>query len=224
MFDSIAPVYDFLNRLLSLGIDRSWRKKLLELMVDLPQNAAMLDVATGTGDLALRSAKMFPNRSITGLDLSGGMLDVAQRRALQAGLSDRIQFILGDSEKLPFEDGKFQCTTVAFGVRNFENLDQGLLEMNRVLSVGGRIGVLEFSKPKGFPFRQIFQFYFRYILPIVGRLISKDPGAYRYLYDSVQQFPDYERFLGKLQQAGFRNTRFIVLSQGICCIYTGEKV
>jgi len=223
MFDRISPVYDFLNGLLSLGIDRIWRRKALTLIPDSPEGSEVLDVATGTGALAIQGAEMYPQYRFVGSDISEGMLEIGRVRVAKRGLSDRISLEPGDSENLNYESNRFVCVTAAFGVRNFENLDAGLSEMYRVICPGGRIIILEFSRPRIFPFKQLFNFYFRFILPFIGRIISKDARAYSYLYESVQQFPDYERFVGKLAGAGFKNSRFIVLSLGICCIYTGEK-
>lgn len=223
MFDRISPVYDFLNGLLSLGIDRIWRKKALSLIPDSPEGSEILDVATGTGALAIQGAEMYPQYRFVGSDISEGMLQKGRERLARRGLTDRIRLEQGDSENLGYESDRFACAMAAFGVRNFENLDAGLSEMHRVIRPGGRIIVLEFSRPRMFPFKQLFNLYFKYILPLIGRMISKDARAYSYLYESVQQFPDYERFVGKLAEAGFKNSRFISLCLGICCIYTGEK-
>ncbi len=223
MFDKISPVYDFLNGFLSLGIDRIWRTKALSYIPSNLENLKVLDVATGTAALAIQTAQLHSTVHIIGVDISDGMIQTGLHKVSDKKLQNRIHLQLGDSENLEFEDQKFHCVTAAFGVRNFENLEKGLAEMFRVLKPGGRCIVLEFSKPRIFPFKQIFGFYFRYILPWTGKLISKDSRAYSYLYESVQQFPDYERFTNKLKDAGFSNCFYKSLSLGICCIYIGEK-
>lgn len=223
MFDRIAPYYDLLNRLLSLGIDRAWRRRAIRELADAP-HAQVLDVATGTADVAIQTVRQLPGvKRIVGLDLSQQMLDIGRQKVEKAGLSERIGLQQGDSENLPFADNTFDAITVAFGVRNFEHLDRGLREMLRVLRPGGRLVVLEFSHPHSFPFRQLFQFYFRHILPTIGRLTSKDPRAYRYLYESVQAFPDGREFLNLLQQTGYNSKQCIPLTLGVCSIYVADK-
>lgn len=222
MFDNIAPYYDFLNRLLSLGIDTVWRKKAL-LKLRGMQLDTVLDVATGTGDLALEIEKQLQPAKIIGLDLSQDMLDVGIKKIEKRGLSDKISMIKGDSENLPFENDSIDAITVAFGVRNFENLRKGLAEMHRVLKPGGKMVVLEFSRPTIFPFKQAFNFYFKNILPAVGKFTSKDEKAYEYLYESVQAFPDGKQFVSILHEIGFSNTSFDPLTLGICSIYLGQK-
>ncbi|MBL7824854.1 MAG: bifunctional demethylmenaquinone methyltransferase/2-methoxy-6-polyprenyl-1,4-benzoquinol methylase UbiE [Saprospiraceae bacterium] len=223
MFNRIAPVYDFLNGVLSLGIDRSWRKKAIEELAVVPAGEEVLDVATGTAVLAIQAYKKYPTLKFRGMDLSEGMLELGRKRLQKLNLTEKIELDLGDSENLPYDTGRFSAVMAAFGVRNFEDLDKGLAEMYRVTKPGGKIIVLEFSKPKSFPFKHLFQLYFKYLLPNFGKLVSKDPRAYQYLYESVQQFPDYERFLERLSQRGFVRCAHRSLTLGICCIYTGIK-
>jgi demethylmenaquinone methyltransferase/2-methoxy-6-polyprenyl-1,4-benzoquinol methylase len=221
MFNNISPKYDFLNHMLSLGIDIIWRKKAISLLKkDRPK--LILDIATGTGDFAIEALALNPDKVI-GVDISEGMLDMGRKKMTRKGLDDRIELQLGDSEGLQFEDNNFDAVIVAFGVRNFENLEKGLTDMNRVLKKSGKAVILEFSKPRIFPFKQIYQFYFKWILPNIGRFVSKDQAAYTYLPDSVKAFPDGDRFLEILERAGFRNTQCKALTLGICSIYTGVK-
>lgn len=222
MFNRIAPYYDLLNRLLSLGIDRSWRKKAIAMLKEHDPKV-VLDVATGTADLALETARQLPAEQIVGVDISTQMLDIGREKIAKKGLAKVIRLEEGDSENLPFENNTFDAITVAFGVRNFGNLEKGLSEMQRVLKPGGRLIVLEFSKPQTFPFRQIFNFYFKNILPLIGRVTSRDRKAYRYLYESVQAFPEGERFLSILTKTGFKSNRCIPLTLGVCSIYSAEK-
>lgn len=220
MFDSISGKYDFLNRFLSLGIDISWRKKAIALLMkDNPKH--ILDVATGTADFAIQAHRAGVPE-VTGIDLSEGMLEIGREKLKRKGL-EHIRLIQGDSEDLPFEDNKFDAVIVAFGVRNFENLSKGLSEMNRVLRPGGRLVVLEFSNPSVFPVKQVYQFYFKYILPFWGRLLSKHQSAYSYLPESVKAFPEGKAFLSLMHQTGYRESRDQRLSFGICSIYTGIK-
>lgn len=223
MFDNIAPYYDFLNHLLSLGIDRSWRKKAIELLrSDHPK--VILDVATGTADLAIETAWRLKPDQVTGVDIAVQMLDIGREKIKKLGLDQIIHLQTGDSENLTFEDQTFDAVTVAFGVRNFENLEKGLLEMNRVLKKDGKLIVLEFSRPKVFPIKQLFNIYFRYILPLIGKITSKDPRAYAYLYESVQAFPDGNDFLTVLDKTGFKSNQCLPLTLGICSIYVGTKL
>jgi demethylmenaquinone methyltransferase / 2-methoxy-6-polyprenyl-1,4-benzoquinol methylase len=221
MFNSIAGKYDFLNHFLSAGIDIYWRKQAVKIM---GQNkpALLLDIATGTGDFAIEALQLNPEK-IIGVDISEGMLAVGQEKIKKKNLTGKIKLQLGDSENLTFADNTFDGTMAAFGVRNFENLNQGLSEMYRVLKPGGRIVVLEFSKPQGFPFKQVYNFYFKQILPVFGKLISKDQAAYTYLPESVQAFPDGADFINILKQVGFKNTQWHSLTFGISSIYTGLK-
>ncbi len=222
MFNRIAPYYDFLNRLLSLGIDTIWRKKAIQ---QLRQNnpKVILDVATGTADLALETAKQLQPKKIVGIDISTQMLDIGRTKISKKGLDQMIRLEEGDSENLPFSDNTFDAITVAFGVRNFENLEKGLQEMYRVLKPNGQLVVLEFSRPTVFPIKQLFNFYFRNILPQIGKLTSKDPRAYAYLYESVQAFPDGQDFVNILSKTGYKSNQCKALTLGICSIYSGFK-
>ncbi len=222
MFDGIAPYYDFLNRLLSLGIDVYWRKRAIRLLRPLAPEV-ILDVATGTADVALEAQRQLQPRRIVGIDIANEMLEIGRRKIAGRQLSGRIELQQGDAENLPFADNTFDAITVAFGVRNFEHLEAGLREMRRVLKPGGKLVVLEFSKPRVFPFKQLYNFYFRNILPAIGRITSKDPRAYSYLYESVQAFPDREQFTDILSKTGYKSNQCVPLTLGICAIYTGDK-
>ncbi len=222
MFDNIAPYYDLLNKVLSLGIDKSWRKKAIQ-QLEGDQPKVILDVATGTADVAIALAQKLQPEKVVGLDLSNEMLAVGQKKIDKQSLQNMISLQQGDSENLPFEDNTFDAITVAFGVRNFEHLERGLSEMQRVLKPGGKMVVLEFSQPRIFPFKQLFNLYFKYILPLIGRVTSKDPKAYKYLYESVQAFPDGQHFVSVLEKTGFKSNQCIPLSLGICSIYVGKK-
>ena len=222
MFDNIAPTYDFLNRFLSLRSDVLWRKKLVKSIAKISP-ANILDVATGTGDVAFQMARSLQPKKIIGLDLSSEMLKIADKKASAKNLDTEIVFTQGDSENLPFEDNSFDAVTVSFGVRNFENLEIGLKEMLRVTKKGGRVAILEFTKPRKFPIKQGYNIYFKYILPLIGRIKSGDPDAYTYLFNSVQQFPEYEQFTNTLQKLGFKDVSFRPLTFGICTIYLGNK-
>lgn len=222
MFNRIAPYYDFLNHLLSLGIDRYWRKKAIS-MLGKDTYPHILDIATGTADVAITLHKYYPESIITGLDISVEMLAIGREKISKKGLSPLITLLEGDSENIPFPDNHFDAITVAFGVRNFENLDKGLQEMQRVLKTEGKLVVLEFSQPHFFLFRYIFNFYFKYILPLIGRLTSKDPRAYQYLYESVQAFPSGDKFLDALGKNGFKPIKCTPLTLGICSAYLAEK-
>jgi demethylmenaquinone methyltransferase/2-methoxy-6-polyprenyl-1,4-benzoquinol methylase len=222
MFNNISKTYDFLNHLLSLGIDIIWRKKAInELKKDQPK--LILDVATGTGDFAFEALSILKPEKIIGVDISQGMLDVAQQKINKRGLSNSFEVKLGDSEKLPFEPDMFDAVTVAYGVRNFENLEAGLADIQRVLKPGGKAVVLEFSKPKVFPVKQLYKLYFNYITPGIGKLFSKDARAYTYLPESVAAFPDGKTFTALMDKVGFKNTKCRPLAFGICSIYTGIK-
>ena len=224
MFDNIAKHYDFLNHFLSLGIDKVWRRKMIAELKDV-QPLLILDVATGTGDVAINTIKQLniTGLHIIGLDISPEMLNIGKKKIVTEGMSGTIDMIVGDSENLPFENNKFDAITVAYGVRNFENLERGLSEMLRVLKPKGKLVVLEFSQPRVFPFRQLFNFYFKNILPLIGKMTSKDNRAYTYLYESVQAFPDGENFLKVLDKTGFKNTACKSLTIGISSIYTAFK-
>jgi len=222
MFDRIAFRYDFLNRFLSAGIDVSWRKKAIRELKEL-QPLNLLDVATGTGDFAIASYKILNPVKITGIDISEGMLDLGRKKIEKLGLQDKIQLLKGDSEAILFADNSFDAITVAFGVRNFENLEKGLSEIYRVLKPGGKLIVLEFSKPSLPVIKSLYMFYMKFVTPKVGKLISKNNEAYKYLNDSVQQFPEKETFTNILKKIKYRNSFYKTLSLGICTIYCGEK-
>jgi demethylmenaquinone methyltransferase/2-methoxy-6-polyprenyl-1,4-benzoquinol methylase len=222
MFNNISGTYDFLNHFMSLGIDIIWRKKAInELKKDQPK--LILDVATGTGDFAFEALSILKPEKIIGVDISQGMLNIAQQKIDKRGLADKFEIKLGDSETLPFEADAFDAVTVAYGVRNFENLEMGLADINRVLKPGGKAVVLEFSKPKVFPVKQLYKFYFNYITPGIGKLFSKDSRAYSYLPESVAAFPDGKDFIALMDKVGFKNTKSRPLAFGICSIYTGVK-
>jgi demethylmenaquinone methyltransferase / 2-methoxy-6-polyprenyl-1,4-benzoquinol methylase len=222
MFDSIAWRYDFLNHFLSFNFDRQWRRKAIKTISKYYKSPDILDVATGTCDLAIEAMKLNPSK-ITGLDISHKMLEIGKEKVGRKGYSEKIELIVGDSENIPFNDEIFDVAMVAFGVRNFSDPLRGLSEMNRVLKSRGMIMVLEFSRPSGFPFKPLYNFYFRNILPVFGRMFSKDKAAYRYLPDSVMKFPDNEEFLKLLDQSGYSDTRQIKLTGGVASIYTGIK-
>jgi demethylmenaquinone methyltransferase / 2-methoxy-6-polyprenyl-1,4-benzoquinol methylase len=221
MFDGIAPRYDFLNHLLSMGIDKLWRKKLIRMLAkEAPCH--ILDLATGTGDLAIAALKVNPE-SIVGTDISAEMLAIGQKKIDNRSLGDKITLLQADSENLPFRDASFDAAMVAFGVRNYEDLSKGLREMCRVLVPGGKAFILEFSKPSGFPVKQLYFFYFRTILPFIGKLVSRHDSAYTYLPESVHAFPQEAEFLEILENAGFSNGICTKLSLGIASVYTGTK-
>ncbi|MCT4603288.1 MAG: bifunctional demethylmenaquinone methyltransferase/2-methoxy-6-polyprenyl-1,4-benzoquinol methylase UbiE [Marinifilum sp.] len=221
MFNNIAKKYDFLNHVLSMGIDKLWRKKAVKLLKPL-QPKMILDIATGTGDFALANLKLNPDK-VVGIDISTEMLAVGREKVAKKNLSHKIELLEGDSENIQFKDNTFDAITVAFGVRNFENLEKGLQEMNRVVRPGGKVVVLEFSKPRNFPVKQIYNFYFFRILPFWGKMVSKDASAYTYLPKSVDAFPDGEDFLKIYESCGFAETKQIKLSFGIASIYIGTK-
>lgn len=221
MFNKISRRYDFLNHFLSLGIDISWRRKAIELLQpQAPKH--ILDIATGTGDFAIEALKLGPDRVI-GVDISPGMLEIARRKIIDKGLEDQIDLQFGDSEKLEFEDNNFDAVIVSFGVRNFEDLNRGLSEMYRVLRQNGTVVILEFSKPRRFPFKQIYGWYFNNVLPGIGRMVSRDKSAYRYLPESVEEFPWGERFMDELKAVGFNNCICKTLTFGVSSIYTAKK-
>jgi demethylmenaquinone methyltransferase/2-methoxy-6-polyprenyl-1,4-benzoquinol methylase len=222
MFNNISGKYDFLNHFLSVGIDRRWRKKAISALKEI-EPKIILDVATGTGDLALEAQKQLKPEKIIGIDIAVKMLDIGRDKISKKGLDEIITLEEGDSEKLPFEDNSFDAVIVAFGVRNFANVEKGLQEMTRVLRPGGKCVILEFSKPKVFPIKQLYNFYFRSILPGIGRITSKDKKAYSYLYESVQAFPEGKNFEQLLQKLGLNHTTCEALTMGICSIYTGTK-
>jgi demethylmenaquinone methyltransferase/2-methoxy-6-polyprenyl-1,4-benzoquinol methylase len=222
MFDAIAWRYDFLNHFLSFGTDYRWRKKAIRIIAKHQVYQKILDVATGTGDLAIEALKIGPGK-ITGIDISEKMLETGRRKIIKKGLTERIELLKGDSEHIDFEDNSFDVTMVAFGVRNFSDPLKGLSEMCRVTRPGGLLMVLEFSRPVYFPFRQLYNFYFLNILPLFGRLFSKDSTAYSYLPESVMKFPDNEAFMKIIIEAGFVNEQQVRLTGGIASIYTAMK-
>lgn len=222
MFDNVAGKYDLLNHVLSGGIDIYWRKKALSMLKN-NTNRLVLDIATGTGDLAIEAHRMLKPEKIIGVDISSGMLEEGRTKIKKLGLEDKIEMQLGDSEKLHFDDNTFDTVIVSFGVRNFENLLKGLSDMNRVLKPGGTCLVVEFSKPKNYFFKHAYWFYSTKILPLIGKLISKDRSAYTYLPESVKAFPDGEDFLQVYREAGFKETRAVPLTFGICSVYIGKK-
>lgn len=222
MFDKIAFRYDFLNRFLSVGIDVSWRKKAIKQLQSLhPQN--ILDVATGTADVAILTQKMLHPKKITGIDISQGMLDIGNKKIEKLGLQNLIELVKGDSETINFADNTFDAVTVAFGVRNYQNLEKGLAEMLRVLKPGGKLVVLEFSRPKQFLFKAVYNMYMNAIAPRFGKLIAKNKDAYQYLNDSVQRFPEGKAFIDILKNVGYSSTYSKILTLGICTIYCGSK-
>jgi len=223
MFNDIAPKYDFLNHFLSLGIDKIWRRKVIRKVVsEKPNN--VLDIATGTADLAIMLAKKHPEVKITGVDLSENMLEVGRKKVNNLNLSNRISLKHGDSLFLPFADDSFDSAMVAFGVRNFEDPVKGMSETYRVLKKNGKYFVLEFSTPRSFPMAQFYWFYFKAILPLIGRMVSGHQIAYSYLPESVQLFPDGSDFIELMKKAGFSQCKFKKLSFGIATIYEGSKL
>ncbi len=222
MFNNISKTYDLLNRFMTMGIDTIWRKKAIKTLKPLhPQ--VLLDVATGTGDFAMESIRILQPKKIIGVDISQGMLDVAEQKAQKKGLGGQFEVKLGDSENLPFADQSFDAVTVAFGVRNFENLELGLSEIRRVLKPGGKAIILELSNPTAFPIKQLFQFYFHKVVPAMGKLISKDNRAYAYLPESVAKFPDGPRFAAICDQVGFAQCKVRPQTFGFCTIYECDK-
>tara|TARA_R110000787_G_scaffold91628_9_gene193041 strand:- start:374 stop:1102 length:729 start_codon:yes stop_codon:yes gene_type:complete len=221
MFNNISKNYDDLNRVISFGIDVSWRKKVVKIVSkNNPQQ--ILDIATGTGDLVLMMSTLNPVK-IVGLDISEGMLEVGIEKIAKANLSDKIDMVVGDSENMPFEDNTFDAITVSFGVRNFANLDKGLTEIRRVLKPAGTFVILETSNPTKFPFKQGYKFYTSFILPIIGKIFSKDKVAYSYLSESANYFPFGETFDNILKKNGFINTEYKPVTFGVATIYTATK-
>ncbi|MDP1746037.1 MAG: bifunctional demethylmenaquinone methyltransferase/2-methoxy-6-polyprenyl-1,4-benzoquinol methylase UbiE [Bacteroidota bacterium] len=222
MFDNIAPKYDFLNQLLSLGIHKGWRRKAIRLL-EVQKPKTILDIATGTADFAIEAMKLDPTK-VVGVDISEGMLKLGRDKINKLGLQNKIELKTGDSESLPFSDNSFDAITVGFGVRNFENLEKGVADIYRVLNPDGMLVILEFSKPIHFPVKQVYNFYFKYVTPFVGKLFSKDSSAYTYLPESVNAFPAGEEFLKILNNAGFKETKAISLTFGIASIYIARKI
>jgi demethylmenaquinone methyltransferase/2-methoxy-6-polyprenyl-1,4-benzoquinol methylase len=221
MFDNISGKYDFLNHFLSLGIDKIWRKKAIRILQKY-QPKVIMDMATGTGDFAIAALKLNPTR-IVGVDLSNGMLEVGRKKMIKRKVSHLIEMVQGDSEKLDFENETFDAFTVGFGVRNFQNLDAGLGELLRVLKPKGVGLILEFSKPKKFPVKQYFKFHSKFIIPTIGRMVSKDKAAYKYLPESVEAFPEGQRFIDIMTDVGFKNVQSKIVGGGIATIYYGFK-
>ena len=222
MFDNIAPTYDQLNHRLSWNIDKGWRRKAIELLAPYkPQR--MLDIATGTGDFAILAAQMLKPQQLLGTDISEGMMDIGRRKVRQAGLDHVITFAREDCMALTFDDNSFDAVTAAFGIRNFPDLDKGLSEMCRVLKPGGHLSIVELTTPVNFPMKQLFGIYSHTILPVYGRLISKDTSAYSYLTRTIEAFPQGEQMVGILKKAGFREARFQRLTFGICTMYLATK-
>lgn len=221
MFDNIAFRYDFLNSLLSLGIHKGWRRKCVKLLAERHPKR-ILDVATGTADFAIACAKLKPEQ-IVGIDISEGMMQHGREKLKKLGLDKLITLQSGDAETVSFPDNSFDAIVVGFGVRNFEHLEKGLANMLRVLKPGGLLCVLEFSYPRRFPFKQFYNFHFKYITPFFGRIFSKDTRAYTYLPESVKAFPDNERFTALLTKVGYQKASFQTMAGGLASIYTGEK-
>lgn len=222
MFDSIAPAYDFMNRAMTLGIDKIWRKKAVK-MVARTTPAHILDVATGTGDLAIALSRAIPQTRVTGVDLSEGMIAVGRKKIEKAGLGERITLEAADCLALPFEDNKFDALTVAYGVRNFADIPAGLREMQRVIRPGGMVCIVELSTPVNPVVKPLYRLYTRGVIPLVGRLISKDTRAYSYLPESIEAVPQREKMLALMDAAGFTSSAFRPLTFGVCTIYTALK-
>jgi demethylmenaquinone methyltransferase/2-methoxy-6-polyprenyl-1,4-benzoquinol methylase len=222
MFDRISPKYDALNHLLSLNIDKVWRRKTAKAVAK-SQPKTILDLATGTADLAIALAKCNSQAHIIGMDISEKMLEIGKEKVSKKGLANQIELRLGDAATLPFESNTFDAVTVAFGVRNFENLEHGLSEIQRVLKPNGRAVILEFSMPERFPIKQLYALYFKHLLPAIGKAVSKDGNAYSYLPLSVEQFPKPKVFLRMLAEKGLENGMAKPLSFGIATLYTSTK-
>lgn len=222
MFDNIASTYDTLNHRLSWNIDRYWRKKALQSLLPY-QPQSILDVATGTGDFALQAAEMLHPVKITGIDISEGMLTIARKKVEHSTLTTQFDLVMEDCMHLSYDDNTFDAVTAAFGIRNFEHLDQGLTEMCRVMKKGGHLGVVELTEPVCFPMRQLFHLYSHTVLPVYGRLVSKDSSAYSYLTKTIEAFPQGEQMMDILKRAGFAQTAFKRLTFGICTMYFATK-
>jgi demethylmenaquinone methyltransferase / 2-methoxy-6-polyprenyl-1,4-benzoquinol methylase len=222
MFDDIAFRYDFLNRFLSAGIDVRWRKKAIKQLQKI-QPETILDVATGTADVAIMASALLKPVKITGIDISDGMLEIGRKKIQKLGLASSIELLNGDCETINFNDDSFEAVTVAFGVRNFENLEKGLSEIKRVLKPGGKLVVLEFSKPRSAVVKAMYNLYMKIICPNVGKIFSKNRHAYQYLDESIKKFPEGKNFIVILDKLGYKNTYIKPLSLGICSIYCGEK-
>ena len=222
MFDNIAPAYDQLNHTLSWGIDKSWRKKAIDWLKPFnPQR--MMDVATGTGDFAIQACRVLNPKELIGTDISEGMMNVGRQKVKEAGLESRISFAKEDCTALSFPNNRFDAITVAFGVRNFEDLDKGLKEMHRVLNDNGKLVILELSEPEWFPMKQLYALYSKVVIPTLGKLLSKDRSAYTYLPQSIKAFPQGEVMKEIILKAGFKEACFKRLTLGICTLYTATK-
>jgi len=222
MFNSIARRYDFLNRFLSAGIDKNWRKKAIEEIKNI-QPKMILDVATGTADFAITACNILQPEKIIGIDISEGMLELGRKKIQKLNLENKIELFAGDSETINYQNSSFDAITVAFGVRNFENLEKGLQEMFRVLKPGGKISILECTIPRSFLIKGFYKFYMFNAVPFFGKLFAQNKNAYKYLNNSVQAFPDRESFLDIMKRTGFKKTYYKSLSLGVCCIYCGSK-
>ena len=222
MFDNIAPTYDRLNHRLSWNIDKGWRRKAIQQLKPYAPKR-LLDVATGTGDFAIQACQMLDDVHITGIDISEGMMEVGRKKVSQLKLSERIRFEREDCTCLSYPDGTFDAVTAAFGIRNFDNLDKGLAEMCRVLRKGGVLSIVELTTPVSFPMRQLFHVYAHTVLPVYGRLISRDNSAYSYLTKTIEAFPQGERMMDILKKAGFAEASFRRLTFGICTMYLAMK-
>ena len=222
MFNDIAKRYDFLNRFLSAGIDIGWRKKGLKQLVAI-KPTTLLDVATGTADVAILASSMLNPEKIIGIDISDGMLEIGRQKIKKLSLENKIELFNGDSEAIKFEDNSFDAVTVSFGVRNFQDLEKGLSEIKRVLKPGGKLMVLEFSKPKLPLVKAVYNFYMKLVTPNMGRLFSKNKNAYKYLDESIKKFPEGKSFINVLDKLGYKETYNKTLSLGICSIYCGIK-
>ena len=222
MFDNIAPAYDQLNHTLSWGIDKSWRKRAINWLKPF-QPQRMMDVATGTGDFAIQACRVLNPKELIGTDISEGMMNVGRQKVKDAGLESRISFAKEDCTALTFPDKRFDAITVAFGVRNFEDLDKGLREMHRVLDDNGKLVILELSEPEWFPMKQLYALYSKVVIPTLGKLLSKDRSAYSYLPQSIKAFPQGEVMKEIILKAGFSEANFKRLTLGICTLYTATK-
>lgn len=221
MFDNISQKYDFLNHFLSVGIDRLWRKKAIRQLKDIAPKK-IIDLASGTGDFALEALSLHPDK-VVGVDISEGMLNVGREKMKKKGVNNIISMEVGDSENLQFADNTFDALTVGFGVRNYGDLRKGLSEMLRVVRTGGKLVILEFSKPKKFPIKQYYAFHSKYIIPTIGKMISKDTSAYTYLPESIQAFPEGENFKDIMREVGYKDVYSVLCSGGIATIYVGTK-
>jgi demethylmenaquinone methyltransferase / 2-methoxy-6-polyprenyl-1,4-benzoquinol methylase len=222
MFNNIAGKYDFLNHFLSLGIDKTWRKKAIREVATVSPSK-ILDVATGTGDMAIAAHAAIPGVTVTGVDIAAQMLEEGRKKLVVKELTKNITLELGDSESLPFPSGSFDAVMCAYGVRNFEHLENGLSEMQRVMREGGKLAILEFSRPATFPIKQLYTFYFRRILPVLGSIVSKHKTAYTYLPESVNAFPDGKNFCDILTKCGFKDAKARPLTLGVTTLYTATK-